>query len=133
MNSTIGRIFVTLAAVALMFYGYQYAMTQGIKSLIAAQPPAPKLAPAPSFDLGGCDLGLSSYGERSGPPKPPCRFDVPAPPKVEPILTMSKEDSARIGLWFILANLAVPLALGGIALAGYWAIRAAVGRGDDGS
>jgi len=34
-----GRVFVTLALLGCVFYGYQYAMTQGVKTLIAAQPP----------------------------------------------------------------------------------------------
>jgi hypothetical protein len=134
VSQIIGRVFVTLALVACVFYGYQYAMTQGIKTLIASQPPMPKLAPAPSFDFGGCDLGINTtlYGQdRSGPYRPPCRFDPPPPPKAEPIVTMSKADSEKIGFWFILAALGLPLGLGGVAAFGYWVLKTAVGESEE--
>jgi hypothetical protein len=117
-----------------MYYGYQYAMSQAIHTIIASQPPMPKLAPAPSFDLGGCDLGLNAglyKPDRSGPSLPPCRFDPPAPPKAEPIVTMTKADAKKASLWFLLATFALPLALGAAALAGFWVVKAAAGTSDD--
>ena len=130
---SIGRIFLAVASVALMFYGYQYAMSQAIHTVIASQPPPAKLAPAPSFDFGGCDLGLTSglYGQDRGPYKPPCRFDPPPPPKAEPIVTMSKADSKKATLWFMLAGLSLPLLLGGAALAGYFVVRAAADNSEE--
>ena len=129
-----GRVFVTLALLGCVFYGYQYAMTQGVKTLIAAQPPMPKLAPAPSFDFGNCDLGITTslYGQDSGPYRPPCRFDPPpAPPKIEPVVTMSKADSEKVGFWFILAAIGLPLGLFGVAAFGYWVISTAVGQSEE--
>jgi hypothetical protein len=131
---SIGRIFMAIAAVALMYYGYQYAMSQAIHTIIASQPPAPKLMPAPSFNFDNCDLGLTSglYGaDRGGQYRPPCRFDPPTPPKAEPIVTMTKADSKKASLWFLLATFALPLALGAAALAGFWVVKAAAGRSDD--
>jgi len=127
---SIGKIFMAIALVAAMFYGYQYAMSQAIHTVIASQPPPAKLAPAPSFDFSGCDLGINStlYGrDRSGPSLPPCRFDPPAPPKAEPIATMSKEDAKKASIWFMLAGVGFPLMLMGAALAGFMVIRAIAG------
>ena len=125
---------MAIAAVALMYYAYQYAMSQAIHTIIASQPPPAKLAPAPSFDFSGCDLGINSglYNpDRSRPSLPPCRFDPPVPPKAEPIVTMSKADSKKSSLWFLLATFALPLTLGAAALAGIWVVKAAAGSGDD--
>lgn len=132
MNSQfgLGRLFFALAAVGLMFYGYQYAMTQAIHTVIASQPPMPKLADPPSFnDFSGCDLGLTLSGTHSARP---CQFELRPPPVTPaPIPEMSKADSAKAALWFMFAALALPLALGGAAAAGFWLIKASVRRQDD--
>jgi hypothetical protein len=113
-----------------MFYGYQYAMSQAIRTVIASQPPLPKLADPPSFnDFSGCDLGLTLSGSRSARP---CQFELrPLPESPLPIPEMSKADSKKAALWFMFAAMALPLALGGAAAAGFWLIRAAVRREDD--
>ena len=130
MNSQfgLGRLFLAVAAVGLMFYGYQYAMTQAIHTVIASQPPMPKLADPPSFN-GGCDLGLTLSGTHSARP---CQFELRPPPVTPvPIAEMSKADSAKAALWFMFAALALPLALGGAAAAGYWQIKTSLGSEDD--
>jgi len=112
----LGRLCFTIFAVAMMLYAYQYAMSQAIHTVIASQPPAPKLADPPAFTAySGCDLGLTLSGSR---PARPCRFEL-SPPAVSPtpIPEMSKTDSEKAGLWFVLAALALPLALGGAAVA----------------
>jgi hypothetical protein len=105
-----------------MFYAYQYAMSQAIHTVIASQPPMPKLADPPRFDeFSGCDLGLTVSGPRPGRP---CRFELRPPPVTPtPIPEMSKTDSETAGLWFVLAALALPLALGGAAVAGLWVFK----------
>ena len=130
---SIGKIFLAIAAVALMYYGYQYAMGQAIHTVIASQAKMPKVAPAPSFDYSGCDLGINTtlYGQDSGVYRPPCRFDPPPPPKAEPIVTMSKADSAKVSFWFVLAGLGLPLGLMGAAALGYAMLKAAVGESEE--
>jgi hypothetical protein len=105
-----------------MFYAYQYAMSQAIHTVIASQPPMPKLADPPRFDeFSGCDLGLNLSGPR---PARPCRFELRPPPLTPtPIPEMSKTDSETATLWFVLAALALPLALGGAAVAGLWVFK----------
>lgn len=128
MSSRIGRVCLGIAAGFLALYAYQFAMTQAIYGVIASQPPAPELAPGPTFTLSDCDLGLNLY--QSGHRKPACQFDPPSPPKAEPIATMSKQESLQIGFWFLLAQFAVPMGLGAFALTGYLVIRTKFGSGD---
>jgi hypothetical protein len=118
----LGRFCLGVAAVGLMFYACQYAMSQAIHTVIASQPPMPKLADPPRFDnFGGCDLGLTLSGSR---PARPCRFELRPPPvSAAPLPQMSKGDSEKAALWFMLAALALPLALGGAAVAGLWVIK----------
>src|SRR6266851_4930411 len=90
--SGLGRACFAVVAVGLMFYAYQYAMSEAIHTVIASQPPMPKLADPPRFDnLSGCDLGLNLSGTR---PARPCRFELQPPPTTPtPIPEMSKTDS----------------------------------------
>jgi hypothetical protein len=115
--SGLGRTCLAVVAVGLMFSAYQYAMSQAIHAVIASQPPMPKLADPPSFtEFNGCDLGLTLSQSR---PTRPCRFELNPPPVTPvPIPEMSKADSETAALWFIFAALALPLALGGAAVAG---------------
>jgi hypothetical protein len=118
----LGRFCLGVVAVGLMFYAYQYAMSQAIHTVIASQPPMPKLADPPRFaDFNGCDLGLTLSGSK---PVRPCRFELrPPPASPAPLPQMSKGDSETAALWFMLAALALPLALGGAAVAGLWVIK----------
>src|SRR5258706_7892592 len=95
----LGRLCLTIFAVAMMLYAYQYAMSQAIHTVIASQPPMPKLADPPSFTaFSGCDLGLTLSGSR---PARPCRFEARTPPvSPTPIPEMSKADSEKAALWF---------------------------------
>lgn len=115
----LGRLCLAIAAVGLMLYGYQYSMSQAIHTVIASQPPPPKLADPPRFNFSDCDLGLTLYGS----PRKPCQFEARPLPAPQPIPQMSKADSEKAGLWFLFAALALPLALGGAAVAGYWVIK----------
>jgi hypothetical protein len=108
----LGRLGLAVVAVGLMFYAYQYSMSQAIQTVIASQPPMPELMDPPAFDtFRDCDL-IPLYESK----KPPCKFE-PRPPPIEaaPIHQMSKADSEKATLWFMLAALALPLA----AVAGY--------------
>jgi len=113
----LARLCLMVLAVAGMFYAARYSMSQGIQTVIASQPPPPKLAEGPRFDtFRDCEL-IPVYGTKSS--KPPCKFE-PAPlPKPQPIVTMSKADSEKAGLWFLLSTLALPLALGGVVALAY--------------
>jgi len=128
----LGRFCLAVVAVGLMFYGYQYAMSQAIHTVIASQPPMRKLADPPSFnDFSGCDLGLTFSGSNSARP---CQFELRPPPvSAAPIPEMSKADSKKAAFWFMFAAFALPLTLGGAAAAGYWLIKSAVSRQDDSS
>jgi hypothetical protein len=130
MNSRFGfgRILAGLLAIGLAVFGFRYAMTQAIETMIASQPPPAKLAAAPSFDVSGCDLGLGGFGAPAyGSPdyrsaSRPCNFDAPSPAaRPAPIQTMSKADSETASLWFMLAGFGLPLALGGAAVAFFMA------------
>jgi len=46
---------------------------------------------------------------------------------------MSKADSKKAAFWFVFAALALLLALGGAAAAGFWLIKTSVSRQDDSS
>ena len=46
----IARFCLAVVAVGFMFYAAQYSMSQGIQTVIASQPPAPKLMETPRFD-----------------------------------------------------------------------------------
>ncbi len=116
----VGRLLIAIVAVGLMLYGYQYSMSQAIHTVIASQPPPRKLAEPPRFDFSDCDLGLTLYGSK---PRRPCQFEAHPLPASEPIAQMRKADSEKAGLWFLFAALALPLALGGAAAAGYWVIK----------
>ena len=60
-------------------------------------------------------------------PARPCEFAPPSiPARPVSIPEMSKAESETASLWFMLAALALPLALGGAAAAGYW-----LTKGDD--
>ena len=115
----LGRVCLAGVAVGFMFYAYQYAMSEAIHTVIASQPPTPKLADPPRFDnFSNCDLGLNLSGSR---PAKPCRFELqPLPATPVPIPEMRKTDSETAALWFVLAALALPVALGGAAVAGLW-------------
>ena len=117
--SQLGRVCLAVTAVGMMFCVYQNAMSQAIHTVIVSQPPMPKLADPPRFDnFSGCDLGLNLSGPR---PARPCRFELqPLPTTPAPIPVMSKTDSETAALWFVFATLALPLALGGAAVAGLW-------------
>ena len=114
-----GQLLFVLAAIGLALYGFRYAVSEGIRTAIASQPPPAKLAAPPSFSaFEGCDLGLTLYEAR---PSRPCDFTPPQNPETPaPIQTMSEADSEKAGAWFMLAGLGLPLALGFAALAGYW-------------
>ena len=117
----LARFCLAILAIGLMFYGYQYSMSQGIHTVIAAQPPTPKLMDPPSFDtFQDCEL-IPLYGSQSH--KPPCKFEAAPPPPPAPIQTMSKADSEKAAFWFLLSALSLPLALGGAVAIGYWLIR----------
>src|SRR5258708_8881483 len=117
--SQLGRVCLAVAAVGMMFYAYQYAMTQAIHTVIVSQPPMPKLADPPRFDnFSGCDLGWDLSGPR---PARPCRFELqPLPATPAPIPVMSKTDSETAALWFAFPALSLPLALAAPAVAGVW-------------
>src|SRR5258706_12500083 len=102
----LGRLCFTIFAVAMMLYAYQYAMSQAIHTVIASQPPAPKLADPPAFTAySACDLGLTLSGSR---PARPCRFEL-SPPAASPtpIPMLSKPNSEKSGLWCELPSLAL--------------------------
>jgi hypothetical protein len=113
-----------------MFYGYQYAMSQAIRTVIASQAPMAKLADPPSLNhFSGCDFGLTLSGSHTARP---CQFELRPPPESPlAIPEMSKANSKKAALWFMFAAMALPLALGGAAAAGFWLIRTAVRREDD--
>ena len=118
----LGRLCFAILAIGMMLYAYQYAMSQAIHTVIDSQPPMPKLADPPSFNaFNDCDLGFTLSGSRSGRP---CQFELQPPPATPaPIPEMSKADSEKAGLWFVLAAIALPLALGGAAVAGLWVMK----------
>src|SRR5258705_7167224 len=97
---SLGRFCLGVVGVGLMFYAYQYAMSQAIHTVIASQPPMPKLADPPRFDtFSGCDLGLTLSGSK---PARPCRFEGrPLAVSPAPIAQMSKDDSEKAALWFM--------------------------------
>lgn len=115
-----GRFLLTVAAAAALLYAYRTAMSEAVHTVIASQPKPVALADPRPFQLSDCDLGLGLY-----PAKPvnPCRFDPPEMPRAVPIQTMSKSQSETASLWFMLAGLALPLGLGGAALAVYQAVK----------
>jgi hypothetical protein len=115
----LARFCLVILAVGGMFYAARYSMSQGIQTVIASQPPAPKLMEPPRFDtFRDCEL-IPLYGTKSS--KPPCKFELSPPPKPAPIpvQTMSKADAEKAGLWFLLSTLALPLALGGAVAVAY--------------
>jgi hypothetical protein len=116
----VGKFLVSVAAAAAMLYAYRTAMSEAVHTVIASQPKPVALADPPPFDFSGCDLGLGLYGST---PSNPCRFDPPQAPMPPPIETMTKAQSETASLWFMLAALALPLGLGGAALAVYQAIK----------
>ena len=110
----LARFCLAAIAVGFLLYAHQYSMSQGIQTVIASQPPMPKVMDAPRFDtFQDCEL-IPLYG--SEPAKPPCRFEASPPPPPAPIQTISKAESEKAGLWFLLSVLALPLALGGAVL-----------------
>ena len=120
----LGRFCLAIAVVGLLFYGYQYSMSQGMQAVIASQPPMPAFADPPAFDtFQDCEV-IPLYGSR--PAKPPCQFKPFSPlPEPAPIHTMSKAESQKASGWFLLSGLALPLAFGTAALLGYLLLKRA--------
>lgn len=124
-RTLLGRSCFAVVTVGLMFYIYEYSVTQAVRTAVSSQSQAPKLASGPSSDLSGCGIntdafGTSSYGQPGYVASSRCNFDSPpAAPKPKPspapapIPQVTKTESTTANLWFIAAALALPLGLGG--------------------
>jgi hypothetical protein len=111
----LARLCLAVAAVGLMFYGYQYSMSQAMRTVIESQPATPVLMEPPAFDtFQDCQL-IPTYRSNS----PPCQFKPYQPPEPVPLQTMSKADSEKASRWFLLSGLTLPLAFGAAACLGY--------------
>ena len=114
------RLLMIVAAFLIGAMLFRTGVSQGLKTVIAAEPPPGKAeqVPQPLSPLGGCTLDMQS--RYSNPLR--CRMEVraaqaPSPTATRmPVASMSKAQSERAAGWFLLAGLALPIAFAGAAL-----------------
>ncbi len=118
---------LVLIALAILIGGYvaRHAFSEGMHTIIAAQPAVPKFESSSVTTLGGCQL--DSHLQYSNPLR--CRMEMrnatALPAHAAPIETITKEQSETAGGWLMLAVFAVPLSLGLAGLLGFLLFRAA--------
>jgi hypothetical protein len=101
----------------------RHAFTEGLHTVIASQPPMPKLE-TPSLTMWDGPCKLDSNLQVANPLR--CQMErraagtgTPLVYHAKPIPTMTKAESEKAGGWFMLAAFAVPLSLGAAAVLGF--------------
>ncbi|MFL6689075.1 MAG: hypothetical protein ACJ8IR_02650 [Alphaproteobacteria bacterium] len=126
IGSALKSLLMIMLAIFIGGYVARHAFSEGIHTIIAAEPATPKFESAPVTTLGSCQL--DSHLQYSNPLR--CRMEMRNAPAfaahVAPLETMTKAQSETASGWLMLAMFAVPLSLGLAGLLGFLLFRAAL-------
>jgi len=117
-SGALPRLFMMLVAFAIGAMLFRTGVSEGLKTVIASEPPPAKVEQAPSF-TGWAGCGLDEAGRFENPLR--CRMEMRAAQSTPtiapaPVQMMTRHESEKASGWFLLAGLAFPIALGGAAL-----------------